>query len=147
MLCPAQSPDSATNPERGLHLTWDNGGLTGAAPLNSGASHTEPHTLRLGVSGPQGTAGLGQLEVLAGGAQVHPLRLSEHQEGAQPQAADGGHQVEQGRPGARGLDQVTTQAHAHDTCTERGGGLAEGQADPAPCTGWFLGQCRGEGGV
>ena len=72
------------------------------------------------VLGVWGLAGA-QLEVLMDGAQVHPLGLSEHQEAAQPQAADGGHQVEQGRPRAGGLYQVATQAHAHNTCIrERG---------------------------
>lgn len=68
----------------------------------------------------EGTVRLGQLEVLVGGAQVHSLGLSKQQEGAQPQAADGSHQVEHGRPGACGLNEVAAQAHAHDTCSRWG---------------------------
>lgn len=86
-----------------------------------GGPESEPVTRRQTALGPRAAVRLGRLEVLVGGAQVHPLGLSEQQEGAQPQAADGSHQVEHGSPGARGLDEVAAQAHAHDTCTDRGG--------------------------
>jgi hypothetical protein len=55
------------------------------------------------------------------GDQVHPLRLPEHQEGAQPQVADDGYQVEHTGPGTSGLDQVATQTHAYHTWTREAG--------------------------
>lgn len=97
----------------------------------------------------EGTVRLGQLEVLAGGAQVHSLGLSQQQEGAQPQAADGSHQVEHGRPGARGLDEVAPQAHAHDTCSRRGQtgrvlrGRPEGSAEER--SWWWGSRTGGQG--
>lgn len=98
--------------------------------IQAGARGSDTSTCRSCEAG----AGAGRLEVLAARAQVHPLGLSEQQEGAQPQGADSGHQIEHGGPGARGLDQVTAQAHAHDTCARRGDRQAEWQAGPALST-------------
>lgn len=93
-----------------------------------GGSSTQPDAPRRAALGPRGTVRPRRLEVLVGRAQVHALGLSKQQKDAQPQAADGSHQAEHGRPGARGLDEVASQAHAHDTCTRGGRGSPEGRA-------------------
>lgn len=73
--------------------------------------------LRLPTKGPGWDQIVRELEVLMIRGQVHPLGLPKHQKGAQPQVADDGHQVENTRPGASGLNQVATQIHAYHTWT------------------------------
>lgn len=49
------------------------------------------------------------------GDHVYPLRLPEHQKGAQSQVADDGHHVEHTGPGASSLNQVAAQTHTYHT--------------------------------
>lgn len=50
---------------------------------------------------------------------VHPLGLSKQEECAEPNAVHSSHQVENRNPGASGLDQVSSQVHTDDPCSQR----------------------------
>lgn len=50
---------------------------------------------------------------------VHPLGLSEHEEGTEANAVNSSHQVENRNPGASCLNQVASQVHANDTWDRR----------------------------